>query len=157
VIPALLAAAWLLPAFPLLLAGRLSARPMVFMFAPLAAGLCYFAVRQLPAAWPAFREASKAKAKDGKPATSRPARAHWWALAATVAIAVAFTVWQLADVPSRSSTSAIRHLPPGRLLDRAPRLSAHTRLGGRVRRRTWAWASPAPTTTRAAPASCPSS
>ncbi|HTQ93456.1 MAG TPA: hypothetical protein VMK84_28565, partial [Streptosporangiaceae bacterium] len=51
VVPAMLAAAWLLPAFPLLLAGRLSARPMVFMFVPLAAGLCYFAVRQLPAAW----------------------------------------------------------------------------------------------------------
>jgi hypothetical protein len=93
--PALLAAAWLLPAFPLLLAGRLLARPMVFMFAPLAAALCYFAVRQLPAAWPAFREATgKAKAEDkaGKPAT-----AHWWALAATVAIAIAFTVWQLAE------------------------------------------------------------
>ena len=54
VVPALLAAAWLLPAFPLLLAGRLAARPMVFMFVPLAAGLCYFAVRQLPAAWPAY-------------------------------------------------------------------------------------------------------
>ena len=51
VIPALLAVAWLLPAFPLLLAGRLAARPMVFMFVPLAAALCYFAVRQLPAAW----------------------------------------------------------------------------------------------------------
>src|SRR5439155_6902678 len=75
VVPALLAAAWLLPAFPLLLAGRLSARPMVFMFVPLAAGLCYFAVRQLPAAWPAFREASS------KPA-SKP-RTPWWALAAT--------------------------------------------------------------------------
>ena len=70
--PALLAAAWLLPAFPLLLAGRLSARPMVFMFAPLAAGLCYFAVRQLPAAWPAFREASKAKAKDKPKTASQP-------------------------------------------------------------------------------------
>ena len=53
----MLAAAWLLPAFPLLLACRLSARPMVFMFVPLAAGLCYFAVRQLPAAWPTFRPA----------------------------------------------------------------------------------------------------
>ncbi|MGO9191984.1 MAG: hypothetical protein ACLP8X_26480, partial [Streptosporangiaceae bacterium] len=31
VVPAMLAAAWLLPAFPLLLAGRFSARPMVFM------------------------------------------------------------------------------------------------------------------------------
>ena len=100
-VPALLAAAWLLPAFPLLLAGRLSARPMVFMFAPLAAALCYFAVRQLPAAWPAFREAepspeaSKAREASKKPA-SKPAT-QWWALAATVAIAVAFTVWQLAE------------------------------------------------------------
>ena len=81
----MLAAAWLLPAFPLLLGGRLSARPMVFMFAPLAAALCYFAVRQLPAAWPAFRP---------EPAQ---ARATWWPLAATVAIAVAFTAWQMAE------------------------------------------------------------
>src|SRR5690349_22865272 len=60
VVPAMLAAAWLLPAFPLLLAGRLSARPMVFMFVPLAAALCSFAVRQLPAGWPASREAGPA-------------------------------------------------------------------------------------------------
>ena len=132
VVPALLAAAWLLPSFPLLLAGRLSARPMVFMFAPLAAGLCYFAVRQLPATWPAFREtrkssgktkagetkagetkaaaagaeaeATQAGAKEAKEAkaaaaktATKPATAHWWTLAATVAIAVAFTVWQLAE------------------------------------------------------------
>jgi hypothetical protein len=95
--PALLAAAWLLPALPLLLAGRFSARPMVFMFAPLAAALCYFAVRQLPAAWPAFREASQQKQAKTRQATGRPARAQWWALAATLAIAVAFTVWQLAE------------------------------------------------------------
>jgi hypothetical protein len=86
VVPAMLAAAWLLPAFPLLLTGRLSARPMVFMFAPLAAGLCYFALRQLPAAWPAFNQA-----RQGKP------RTPWWALAATVAIAVAFAAWQIAE------------------------------------------------------------
>ncbi|HEY3650853.1 MAG TPA: hypothetical protein VGL33_23010, partial [Streptosporangiaceae bacterium] len=114
VIPALLAVAWLLPALPLLLGGRLAARPMVFMFVPLAAGLCYFAVRQLPAAWPAFREvgskarseadskasseASKAReaGPQEKPAT-KPAATRWWALAATVAVAVAFTVWQLAE------------------------------------------------------------
>jgi len=95
VVPALLAVAWLLPAFPLLLGGRLSAPPMVFMFAPLAAGLCYFAIRQLPAAWPAFRETS-GKPASGKPAISKP-RTPWWALAATVAIAAAFTAWQLAE------------------------------------------------------------
>ncbi len=83
VVPALLVVAWLLPAFPLLLTDRLSARPMVFMFAPLAAGLCYFAVRQLPATWPSFRK------------TEQPA--PWWALAATVAVAVVFTAWQLAE------------------------------------------------------------
>ena len=36
VVPALLAAAWLLPGLPLLLAGRLTAPPLVFMFSPLA-------------------------------------------------------------------------------------------------------------------------
>ena len=56
-------AAWLLPSFPLLLTGRLSARPMAFMFIPLAGLLCYFAIRRLPASWPAFRLAGpKAKA-----------------------------------------------------------------------------------------------
>jgi len=85
VVPAMLVAAWLLPAFPLLLGDRLSARPMVFMFVPLAAALCYFAVRRLPAAWPTFRE------------TKDKATAHWWPLAATVAIAAAFTAWQLAE------------------------------------------------------------
>ena len=78
----MLAAAWLLPAFPLLLAG-LSARPMVFMFVPLAAGLCYFAVRQLPASWPTFHRAQ--------------AKPKAWPLIATVAIAAAFTAWQMAE------------------------------------------------------------
>jgi hypothetical protein len=85
VVPAMLAAAWLLPSLPLLLGGRFSARPMVFMSAPLAAALCYFAIRQLPAAWPAFR---RGKAR---------ARAPWWPLAATVVIAAAFTAWQMAE------------------------------------------------------------
>ena len=84
IVPAMLAAAWLLPALPLLLAGRFSARPMVFMFVPLAAGLCYFAVRQLPASWPAFRQ---------KPQTAVP----WWAVAGTVAVAAAFAAWQIAE------------------------------------------------------------
>ena len=87
----MLAAAWLLPALPLLLGGRFSARPMVFMFAPLAAALCYFAVRQLPASWPTFRPEKAEKAERAK------AKATWWPLAATVAIAVAFTIWQLAE------------------------------------------------------------
>ncbi len=88
-VPAMLAAAWLLPALPLLLTGRFSARPMVFMFAPLAAGLCYFAVRQLPASWPSFRRV------DSRVDKQRPV--PWWAVAGTVAVAIAFAAWQIAE------------------------------------------------------------
>ncbi len=114
VVPAMLAAAWLLPALPLLLAGRFSVRPMVFMFVPLAAGLCYFAVHQLPGSWPAFRNEAR-EARAGRASEAREARAGrasseatrgkerrerpvpWWAVAATVAVAVAFTAWQIAE------------------------------------------------------------
>jgi hypothetical protein len=92
VIPAMLAAAWLLPALPLLITGRLSAPPLVFMFAPLAVGLCYFAVRQLPASWPGFRATRPAQA----PAPAR-AQVPWWALAGTVTVAAVFAVWQIAE------------------------------------------------------------
>ena len=94
VVPAMLAAAWLLPAFPLLLAGRFSARPMVLMFAPLAAALCYFAVRQLPASWPGFRREGR-ESREVRDASARPV--PWWALAGTVAVAVAFAAWQIAE------------------------------------------------------------
>jgi hypothetical protein len=83
VVPALLAAAWLLPGLPLLLAGRLSAPPLVFMFSPLAVGLCYLALRQQPAIWPGFR------------GRARPV--PWWAVAATVAVAAGFAAWQIAE------------------------------------------------------------
>jgi hypothetical protein len=121
VVPAMLVAAWLLPSFLLLLTGRLSARPMVFMFIPLAGGLCYFAVRRLPAYWPAFRPApagTEPKTGTGPKASTGPktgtgpkagtepkASAQprkdrstpWWAVAATIAIAIAFTAWQIAE------------------------------------------------------------
>jgi hypothetical protein len=91
VVPALLAAALLLPGFPLLLAGRFTAPPMVFMFAPLAVGLCYFALRELPAAWPGFRPApARAPIYARKPVP-------WWTVAATVAVAVLFAAWQIAE------------------------------------------------------------
>jgi hypothetical protein len=94
VIPAMLAAAWLLPALPLLLAGRFSAPPMLFMFAPLAVGMCYFAVRQLPVSWPGFRPGRRAQAQARVPAR---APVPWWALAGTVAVAVVFAAWQIAE------------------------------------------------------------
>ena len=87
VVPALLAAAWLLPGLPLLLAGRLTAPPLVFMFSPLAVGLCYVALRQQPARWPGFR-AEAAQTRKAVP---------WWAVAATVAVAAVFAVWQIAE------------------------------------------------------------
>jgi len=123
----MLAAAWLLPGFPLVLAGRFRALPMVFMFVPLAAGLCYLAVRQLPANWPAFRshpEATIPRAPhyqathrqvpqqpvsqepvsqqpvSRQPVSQQPAPERpvpWWALAGTVAVAVVFAVWQIAE------------------------------------------------------------
>ena len=114
----MLAAAWLLPALPLLLAGRFSPLPMVFMFAPLAVGLCYFAVRQLPASWPGFRretpqtpqtpqtqevlqtpqtqEVQQAR-EGGKGGESRNHPVPWWAVAGTVAVAIAFAAWQIAE------------------------------------------------------------
>ena len=82
VVPALLATAWLLPSLPLLLTGRLAALPLAFMFSPLAVGLCYFALRQRPAAWPGY----------GRPGKPVP----WWSVAATVAVAAGFAVWQIA-------------------------------------------------------------
>ena len=168
----MLAAAWLLPGLPLVLAGRFAALPMVFMFLPLAAGLCYLAVRQLPANWPAFRSPPQAAHRRPRqqptaeqpapqqpvpqqlvteqpvpqqlvteqpapqqpvpqqpaaqqpalrqpdaqqpvtqqpalqrPVTERPAPRQsaserpvpWWALAGTVAVAVVFAVWQIAE------------------------------------------------------------
>jgi hypothetical protein len=95
VVPALLATAWLLPGLPLLLAGRLSALPLAFMFFPLAAGLCYVALRERPAAWPGPVShgwttplASSARG-ERKPVP-------WWTVAATAAVAVGFAVWQIA-------------------------------------------------------------
>jgi hypothetical protein len=137
VVPAMLAAAWLLPGFPLVLAGRFTGLPLVFMFVPLAAALCYLAVRQLPATWPAFRSAPEAtqlhapqyqathrqgtqqpasqQPASQQPATQQPGTQQpgtqqpasqqsaperpvpWWALAGTVAVAVVFAVWQIAE------------------------------------------------------------
>ena len=56
------------------------------MFSPLAAGLCYFALRQQPARWPGFRTEPLQRAA-----------VPWWAVAATVAVAAGFAVWQLAE------------------------------------------------------------
>jgi len=81
VVPALLATAWLLPGLPLLLAHRFDALPMLLIFVPLAAVLCYFALRRLPSGWPC--------------AAGRSGGMPWWAVAGTVAVAVIFAAWQV--------------------------------------------------------------
>jgi hypothetical protein len=76
--PALLAAAWLLPGLPLLLAGAFDMVPMVVIFVLLAAGLCVLVLPRLPSAWP-----------------GAVWRVPWWAVAATVGVAVVFAGWQV--------------------------------------------------------------
>src|SRR6185437_12960918 len=91
VAPALLAMAWLLPGTGMLLAGRLSAVPMVIIFIPLAVALCYFGMERLPVTWPRFSEAGPDVAPGtGRPKTGRRAVA----LLVMLVIAAGFGVWQ---------------------------------------------------------------
>ena len=153
----MLAAAWLLPAFPLLLAPRFSARPTAFMFAPLAAALCYFAVRALCASWPTLPRQGAPGRRRRVPRRPRSARCpvggggHGGG-------AVVFAVWQIAE-----RTEQIIYLrDPSTYLEVGYWIAHHGSLpipdslaafAARIR----ACVSPAPTTTRAAPGSCRSS
>jgi hypothetical protein len=93
-LPALLAMAWLVPGTGMLLAGRLLPVPLLIIFLPLAVALCYFAMRQLPASWPRFRDLPvAAPASGGRRRPGVPLAA----LLATVAIAAGFAVWQAID------------------------------------------------------------
>jgi hypothetical protein len=89
-LPALLVIAWLLPGFALLVAGRLSPIPMLLIFVPLAAALCYFALRQVPVSWPRFQGGPRRG-----PASRRP-DVPLDVLILTVVIAAGFAAWQLA-------------------------------------------------------------
>ncbi len=103
-LPALLAAAWLLPSMAMLLAGRLMPTATMIIFAPLAIALCYFAMRRLPASWPRFAPgADRPEVATQPDAETRPQPAipsgidrdvPAWAVLATVAIAAGFAVWQ---------------------------------------------------------------
>jgi hypothetical protein len=94
VLPALLAVAWLVPGFAMLAAGRLTPKPMVIIFVPLAAALCYFTMRRMPVSWPRFRPGSAdVDYVPGVPASRRP-DVPADAVIATVVIAVAFAVWE---------------------------------------------------------------
>jgi hypothetical protein len=91
VAPALLAIAWLVPGTAMLLAGRLTAVPMMIIFVPLALALCYFAMGRLPAGWPRFNEAGP----DATPvAVRQKPDVSAVALLAMLVIAAGFGVWQ---------------------------------------------------------------
>jgi hypothetical protein len=116
-LPALLAIAWLVPGFVLLLAGRFTRVPMLIMFPALALALCYFVLRQLPVSWPRFREES-AKRKD--PASRRP-DVPLDALLLTLVIAGGYLVWQLA----MNSETLIVTRDPGVYLQYAYWIAGH--------------------------------
>jgi hypothetical protein len=90
-VPALLVIAWLLPAIPLLLAGRFLPVPMVLISAPLAAILMVATLRVVPGRWPGLtRPAADAEQQ-------RPPRAWaaWCGLGGTLVIGAGFAAWQL--------------------------------------------------------------
>jgi len=109
-LPALLAIAWLVPGFAMLLAGRLTPAPMVIIFVPLAGALCYFTMRQIPVSWPRFpRSGEESAAQPRVPASRRP-DASVSAIIATVVVAAAFAVWQVVKIspqPIVSSDSGV--------------------------------------------------
>jgi len=86
-VPVLLVIAWLLPAVPLLLAGSFALAPMLVISIPLALVLIVIGLRQLPDRWP-----SSAQAQPGP-----GARAPWWSLLGSVAVAAVFAAWQIAE------------------------------------------------------------
>jgi hypothetical protein len=96
-LPALLAIAWLVPGFAMLLAGRLIPVPMVIIFVPLAAALCYFTMRQIPVSWPQFPPGGQEAAQPRAPSGKRP-DVTAGTLIATIVIAVAFAVWQVVRI-----------------------------------------------------------
>ncbi len=94
--PALVAVAWLLPGTGMLLAGRLTAVPMVVIFIPLALALGYFATTRMPASWPRRDAARTGAAKPDAAPVAGPPKADVPAVAllAMLAIAAGFGVWQ---------------------------------------------------------------
>lgn len=97
-LPALLAIAWLVPGLAMLLAGRLTPLPMVIIFIPLAAALCYFTMRHLPVGWPRFRPGSADADYIAPAPASRKPDVPADAVIATVVICAGFALW-----------SALRH------------------------------------------------
>ncbi|MBO0821522.1 MAG: hypothetical protein J2P26_11815, partial [Nocardiopsaceae bacterium] len=106
VLPALLAVAWLVPGMAMLVAGRLTPLPMVIIFVPLAAALCYFTLRRIPVSWPRLLPGTGYPPRD--PASGRPP-VPGYTVTLTVAVAVAFAGWEV----WRHSQSVLAASDPG--------------------------------------------
>ncbi|MGH3272908.1 MAG: hypothetical protein ACRDNZ_01100, partial [Streptosporangiaceae bacterium] len=89
VAPALVAAAWLLIGLPLLLVGAFTAVLMLVLAVPLAAALVTAGLRWTPGSGPTALPFPSAGG-------AGPGRTPWWAVAAIIAIAIAFGADQLA-------------------------------------------------------------
>jgi hypothetical protein len=105
-LPALLAIAWLVPGFAMLLAGRLTPAPMLIIFAPLAGALCYFTMRQIPVTWPRFPLRGEESAAQPRVPASRRPDASVGAVIATVVVAAAFAVWQVVKISPQPIVSS---------------------------------------------------
>jgi hypothetical protein len=120
-LPALLAIAWLVPGFAMLFAERLMPAPMMIIFVPLAAALCYFTMRQLPVSWPRFQPgATDIDVRAVVPASKRP-DVRMDSVIATVVIAVVFALWEAL----RHSQQVLGNADPGVYLQYADWIARH--------------------------------
>jgi hypothetical protein len=88
VMPVVLLIAWLVPGLALLLAGRFLPAAMVLISVAAAVALAMLVAREIPGRWRVLdTKEQKSKSRSW---------AAWWGLGGTVAIAVAFAVWQIA-------------------------------------------------------------
>lgn len=76
VLPVVAAIAWLVPGFVMLAAGRLTAKPMVIIFIPVALALAYFTLRRIPVTWGSRRAVP------------------WDSVVLTVVVAAGFAAWE---------------------------------------------------------------
>ncbi len=111
VAPVIVVVAWLITGVPLLLAGYFQPVPMLLISAPLATAIAVNVLHRVPDRWPAVL-----------PGPSRRRNwTAWWALIGTVAVAVGFTVWELA----MNSPSVIVTRTPGAYLQAGYWLAQH--------------------------------
>jgi hypothetical protein len=126
--PVILLVAWLIPGLVLLLVHGFLPAAMVLISVPAAVALTILVARELPGRWPApgtpDAGSQSTRAPGTDPRNRRRAWPAWWGLAATIAIAVAFAVWQWVE----NSPQFIVSRDPGAYLQYAYWIANHGRL-----------------------------